>query len=73
MHKAAVALLVEEKMATAKTRFPQVKLEELKKIIPEISDENENHKGNSKPEPRVSGTPKTKPKARRIPQQGEPE
>jgi|1185.fasta_scaffold14302_3 hypothetical protein len=50
-------------MATAKTRFPQVKLEELKKIIPEISDGNENHKSTSKPKPRLSGTPKRKPRA----------
>ncbi|MFL6439128.1 MAG: hypothetical protein ACJ71Q_16235 [Terriglobales bacterium] len=48
-------------MATQKTRFPQVKLEELKKIIPEIFDGNENHKGARKP--RLSGTPKRKPKA----------
>jgi AMMECR1 domain-containing protein len=54
-------LKVEEKMATQKTRFPQVKLEELKKIIPEIFDGNENHKGARKP--RLSGTPKRKPKA----------
>jgi hypothetical protein len=50
-------------MAIAKTRFPQVKLEELKKIIPATSDGNENYKGNSKPKPRLSGTPKRKPKA----------
>jgi hypothetical protein len=49
-------------MTTKKTRFPQVKLEELKKIIPEISDGNENHKRNGKPKPRLSGTPKRKPK-----------
>jgi hypothetical protein len=50
-------------MATAKTRFPQVKLEELKKIIPEISDGNDNHKGKSKSKPKLSGTRKTKQKA----------
>ena len=52
-------------MPIAKTRFPQVKLEELKKIIPEISDGNDHHKGKSKPKPKpkLSGTRKAKQKA----------
>lgn len=35
---------------TAKTRFPQVNLEDLKKILPEqvIVNGNENHRGNQK-------------------------
>jgi hypothetical protein len=50
-------------MTPAKTRFPQVKLEELKKILPEISERNGNHKGKSKPKPTKSGSPERKTKA----------
>ena len=36
-------------MTDSKTRFEQVKLEELKKILPEqVMDGNDNHRGNQK-------------------------
>lgn len=54
---------------TAKTRFQQVKLEDLKKILPEqaIVNGNENHRGNQKDKQKnkqqVSKTSKQKAKA----------
>ena len=57
-------------MSAAKTRFEQVKLEDLKKILPEqvvLSNGNENHRGNQKDKKkdkrRVAETSKPKSKA----------